>query len=237
VLETRLLNAGYGKLQVIFNISAKIRAKSITAVLGPNGSGKSTFLRAISGFATIYSGEILYEKKNITQNPAHKRARDGIAYLPQTDNIFSNLTVIENLKIAGYLLDKDETEERIKIVFDLFPELEALMQRKAGGLSGGERQFLAIGSALIRRSKILLLDEPTAHLSQRYSREILERIVELRDRLDLTIVLVEQNVKEAVEISDDAYILVNGKIVFGGRVDEILSTTPIDRIPARYFLN
>ena len=237
MLETILLNSGYGKLQVIFDISTKIKARNITAVLGPNGSGKSTLLKAISGLATIYSGEILYENQDITQNPAHKRAKHGIAYLPQTDNIFSNLTVKENLNIAGYLLDKHEIKDRTNVVLDLFPELEAFMQRKAGGLSGGERQFLAIGSALIRRSKILMLDEPTAHLSQKLSTKIFERIVDLRDRLNLTIMLVEQNVKETLEISDNAYILVNGQVAFEGKTEELFDGKRIDSITAKYFLN
>ena len=231
-----LLNSGYGELQVIFDISAKIKAGTITAVLGPNGSGKSTLLKAISGLATIYSGKIIYKNQDITQNPAHKRAKHGIAYLPQTNNIFSNLTVKENLKIAGYLIEKHEIKEQIGMVLDLFPELEPFMQRKAGGLSGGGRQFLAIGSALIRRSKILMLDDPTAHLSPRLSNIIFERIVELRDKLNLTIIFVEQNVKGALEISDTAYILVSGEVVFDGRVNELLDTCPINSIPTRYFI-
>jgi len=236
VLETMLLNSGYGELQVIFDISAKIKAGTITAVLGPNGSGKSTLLKAISGLATIYSRKIIYENQDITQNPAHKRAKHGIAYLPQTNNIFSNLTVKENLKIAGYLIEKHEIKEQIGMVLDLFPELEPFMQRKAGGLSGGGRQFLAIGSALIRRSKILMLDDPTAHLSPKLSNIIFERIVELRDKLNLTIIFVEQNVKGALEISDTAYILVSGEVVFDGRVNELLDTCPINLIPTRYFI-
>ncbi|HEC57660.1 MAG TPA: ABC transporter ATP-binding protein [Candidatus Syntrophoarchaeum butanivorans] len=222
MLRTRSLNGGYGELQVIFDINAAIKAGKITAVLGPNGSGKSTFLKAISGLATVYRGEIRYDGRDITRMPSHRRARLGIAYLPQTDNLFSNLTVAENLRIAGYTLGEDKIKERIDAVLDIFPELGRFMKRKAGSLSGGERQFLAIGSALIREAKMLLLDEPTAHLSPKLSEVIFNRILELNDRYGLTIALVEQNVKGALQISDEAYVLVNGQVAFEGRGDELL---------------
>ena len=115
-------------------MSSWIRGGAITAVIGPNGSGKSTFLKIISGLATVYSGAVLYGNQDITGIPTHERAKLGIAYLPQTDNVFSNLTVRENLKIAGYVVDKDEIRERMDTVLDLFPELEGFMNRKAGGL-------------------------------------------------------------------------------------------------------
>ncbi|MHC1595322.1 MAG: branched-chain amino acid ABC transporter ATP-binding protein [Candidatus Syntropharchaeales archaeon] len=233
MLEARLLNGGYGELQVIFNINAVIKKKRITAIIGPNGSGKSTFLKTLSGLATIYSGEIIYEDQDITRISPHRRAKLGIAYLPQTDNVFSNLTVRENLQIAGYLVDKHEMRERIAIVLDLFPELEHFMNRKAGGLSGGERQFLAIGSALIKRSRILMLDEPTAHLSPKLSGTIFERIVELRDKLDLTIVLVEQNVKRALEIADHTYILQSGQVAFEGGSRGLLERGGVEK----YFIS
>ncbi|OFV68380.1 MAG: branched-chain amino acid ABC transporter ATP-binding protein [Candidatus Syntrophoarchaeum caldarius] len=234
MLETELLNCGYGELQVIFDLSASIERGMITAVLGPNGSGKSTFLKALSGLATIYSGCVRYEGQDVTSMPAHQRAKLGIAYLPQTNNVFSNLTVSENLQIAGYVLDKREVEDRIDAVLDLFPELEGYMHKKAGTLSGGERQFLAIGSALIRKSKILMLDEPTAHLSPKLSAIVLERISELRNKLNLTIVLVEQNVKDTLLISDYAYILVSGRVAYYGDAGALRDTPSLDLIIKKF---
>jgi branched-chain amino acid transport system ATP-binding protein len=222
VLRTEKLNAGYKELHILFDVNADIRRKDITTVVGPNGSGKSTFLKAVFGLATIHSGKVIYKDQDITRVPPHERTKMGIAYLPQTDNVFTNLTVEENLKIAGYTLEKDELKDRIDLALDVFPELTKYMKRKAGTLSGGERQFLAIATALVRKSEILMLDEPTAQLSPKFAEIIFSKILELRDRLGLTILLVEQNVKRALEISDRAYMLISGRVVFEGKASDLL---------------
>ncbi len=223
ILKVENVNAGYGKLHILFDISAKVYDNQITTIVGPNGSGKSTFLKTIFGLSTIYSGKILYDEKDVTNVPPHEKTKLGIAYLPQTDNVFVNLSVEENLKIAGYTLDKDEVEERIKIALEVFPELKKHMKRKAGHLSGGERQFLAIATALVRKSKLLMLDEPTAQLSPKFAETIFSKIIELRKKFGLTILLVEQNVKKALEISDRAYMLIGGKVIFEGSAKDLLS--------------
>jgi len=222
VLRTEKLNAGYKELHILFDVNADIRRKDITTVVGPNGSGKSTFLKAVFGLATIHSGKVIYKDQDITRVPPHERTKMGIAYLPQTDNVFTNLTVEENLKIAGYTLEEDELKDRIDLALDVFPELTKYMKRKAGTLSGGERQFLAIATALVRKSEILMLDEPTAQLSPKFAEIIFSKILELRDRLGLTILLVEQNVKRALEISDRAYMLISGRVVFEGKASDLL---------------
>lgn len=222
MLRTEKLNAGYKELHILFDVNADIRRKDITTVVGPNGSGKSTFLKAVFGLATIHSGKVIYKDQDITRVPPHERTKMGIAYLPQTDNVFTNLTVEENLKIAGYTLEKDELKDRIDLALDVFPELTKYMKRKAGTLSGGERQFLAIATALVRKSEILMLDEPTAQLSPKFAEIIFSKILELRDRLGLTILLVEQNVKRALEISDRAYMLISGRVVFEGKASDLL---------------
>ncbi len=223
ILKVENVNAGYGKLHILFDVSAKVYDNQITTIVGPNGSGKSTFLKTIFGLSTIYSGKILYDEKDVTNVPPHEKTKLGIAYLPQTDNVFVNLSVEENLKIAGYTLDKDEVEERIKIALEVFPELKKHMKRKAGHLSGGERQFLAIATALVRKSKLLMLDEPTAQLSPKFAETIFSKIIELRKKFGLTILLVEQNVKKALEISDRAYMLIGGKVIFEGSAKDLLS--------------
>ncbi len=215
------LNAGYKELHILFDVNTAIE-DGITAFVGPNGSGKSTLLKAIFGLATVYSGRIIYDGMDITRMKPYTRTRLGITYLPQVNNIFSDLSVRENLIIAGYTLDRSEFEDRLSTVMDIFPELERLKSRKAGVLSGGEKQFLAISTALIRKSEVLMLDEPTAHLSSKLAEKVFQRIAELRDRLGLRIALVEQNVRGALEISDRANMLVGGRIVFEGDASELL---------------
>ncbi len=222
MLKAEELNAGYKELHILFDVNADVKEKRITAVVGPNGSGKSTLLKAIFGLATIYSGRVLLNGRDITGIPPHEKTRLGIAYLPQIENVFVNLTVEENLKIAGYILEKGELKDRIDLALDIFPELKEFLKRKAGTLSGGERQFLAIATALVRKSNVLMLDEPTAQLSPKFAEMIFNKILELRDRLGLTILLVEQNVRKALEISDRAYMLIGGRVVFEGKAIDLL---------------
>jgi branched-chain amino acid transport system ATP-binding protein len=230
VILTENLNAGYKEVQVLFDINAKIERGGITSIVGPNGSGKSTLLKSIFGLTNIYSGKVLYKEEDITKVPAHNRTKLGIAYLPQVDNVFTNLTVEENLKIAGYTLENHEYEERREIALSAFPELKDFLNRKAGTLSGGERQFLAIATALIRKAEVLMLDEPTAQLSPKFAEIIFDKILDLRDDFKLTIALVEQNVKRALEISENAYLLVSGRVAFDGRANELLEHEKFEKL-------
>ena len=223
IIKVKNLNAGYGKLQILFDVNATIEKGKITTVVGPNGSGKSTFLKTLFGLTRIYSGEIIFKDKDITKVPPHQKARMKIAYLPQTNNVFANLTVEENLKIAGYVLDKDKVKERIEVALSVFPELKDIMKRKAGTLSGGHRLFLAMGRALVRDAEVLMLDEPTAQLAPKLAELIFEKIIEMRDDFGLTILLVEQNAKRALEISDNGYMFVSGKVAFEGTAEELLN--------------
>ncbi|AEA46835.1 branched-chain amino acid ABC transporter ATP-binding protein [Archaeoglobus veneficus] len=222
MLRTEKLNAGYRELHILFDVDATIEDNKITTVVGPNGSGKSTFLKSVFGLTTVYSGKVLFRSEDITKVPPHQRTKKGIAYLPQIDNVFANLTVEENLKIAGYTLEKNELKDRIDLALDVFPELNKYLKKRAGALSGGERQFLAIATALVRKAELLMLDEPTAQLSPKMAGIIFDKIVELRDRLGLTILLVEQNVTGALEISDNAYLLASGRVIFSGKAEELL---------------
>ncbi|WP_456469287.1 branched-chain amino acid ABC transporter ATP-binding protein [Archaeoglobus sp.] len=230
MLRTVKLNAGYKELHILFDVDAEMGKNKITAVVGPNGSGKSTLLKSIFGLATIHSGQVFFNGGEITGYPPHARTKMGIAYLPQTDNVFANLTVEENLKIAAYTLDKDEVKSRINTALDVFPELERFMKRKAGTLSGGERQMLAMATALVRKANVLMLDEPTAQLAPKFAELIFDRILKLRDDLKLTILLVEQNVQRALEISDDAYLLVSGRVAFRGKADDLLEHEKFEKL-------
>ncbi len=230
MILTENLNAGYKEVQVLFDINSKIEKGGITSIVGPNGSGKSTLLKSIFGLTNIYSGKVVYKDEDITKVPAHNRAKIGIAYLPQVDNVFTNLTVEENLKIAGYTLENHEYEERKEIALSAFPELNDFLNRKAGTLSGGERQFLAISTALIRKAEVLMLDEPTAQLSPKFADIIFDKILDLRDDFKLTIALVEQNVRRALEISENAYLLVSGRVAFEGKANELLEHEKFEKL-------
>lgn len=229
MLRTENLSAGYKQLQILFNVSVSVE-KGITAIIGPNGSGKSTLLKSIFGMATIHSGNVFLDGKDITRLPPHEKVRLGIAYLPQTDNVFANLTVEENLKIAGYGVEKSELKDRIDSALEFFPELRPYLKRKAGSLSGGERQMLAMASALVKESKIMMLDEPTAQLSPKLAEKIFEKIQMFRDEKKLTIMLVEQNVKKALEISERVYLLVSGRVAFAGSSSELICHPKFERM-------
>jgi branched-chain amino acid transport system ATP-binding protein len=222
VLRVKELCAGYGELRILFDIDARVEKGKITTLAGPNGSGKSTFLKSVFGLTTIHSGRVFYNDSDITYTPPHERTRMGIAYLPQVDKVFTNLTVEENLRMAGYTLADDEYGERRDLALEIFPELGGRLRQRAGTLSGGERQFLGIATALIRKADLLMLDEPSAMLSPKFAGVIFGKILELKERFGLTILLVEQNVKRALEISDNAYMLMSGKIVFEGTAKELL---------------
>jgi branched-chain amino acid transport system ATP-binding protein len=215
------LSAGYGKLRVLFDINISIPLNSITAIVGPNGAGKTTLLNSIYGLADIYEGRVLFNGFDVTKLKPYKKARLGIAYVPQMFNIFSELTVYENLVLAGYLLDKKELREKIDSVLDLFPRLREFLHRKAGTLSGGERRMLAIAMGLMKNPKVILLDEVTSDLAPIIVKKVLNTVIDIRDTLKITVVLVEQYVKRALEISDKAYLLVSGKIRFEGNPKDL----------------
>ena len=230
MLRVEGLNAGYEKLHVLFNIEIEVPTRKVTVLVGPNGSGKSTLLKAILGLATVHSGKILLEDLDITFLPPHQKAKMGIAYLPQVENIFTNLTVEENLKMAGYILDEASYLDGLEMALGAFPELKAFMKRKAGTLSGGERQFLAIATALVRKAKLLMLDEPTAQLSPKLMDSMFNRIASLRDELGLTIILVEQNIRRALGIGDNAYLLISGRLAFQGSARELMEHEAFERL-------
>ena len=222
MLDVERVNAGYGKFHVLFDVTAHIEPKKVTVIVGPNGSGKSTFLRAIFGLATVYSGRILFEGEDITGMPPHKVARRGIAYLPQVGNVFLNLTVKENLTMASYMLSEGEARDRLEEVLSYYPILKKYYNRRADTLSGGERQLLAMAMAMMRRPKVMLFDEPTANLAPKVAVEVLNEIVRLRDEHGVTVVLVEQNAKRALERGDNVVLFVGGRVAFEGLCRELL---------------
>jgi branched-chain amino acid transport system ATP-binding protein len=223
ILSVESLNAGYGKFHILFDVDIDVKEREIFIIVGPNGSGKSTLLKTLFGLTKIYSGTIEFEGRDITKLPPHARAKIGLAYLPQVGNVFAELTVLENLKMAGYTLDESVLEERINDVLEIFPFLKEKLRAKAKTLSGGQRQLLAMAMSLIRQPRLMMFDEPTAGLAPKAAREVIDKIVWLRDTLKKTIILVEQNARLALEIGDRAVLLVSGRVAFRGKASELLS--------------
>ncbi len=223
VINVSDLNSGYVNSHILFGVNFEAKEKEITIIVGPNGSGKSTLLKSIFGLCDVYSGQIRYNKEKITEMAPHQIARMKIAYLPQTNNIFPNLNIKENLSMASYTLDSKMQSERISEVFEIFPILKEYKKSKASTLSGGQRQMLAMAMALIRQPKVMLFDEPTASLSPKLAVEALSKIKQISDDFGITVIMVEQNVKKALKIADYVYLLANGKCVFHGSSKELLS--------------
>lgn len=217
------ISSGYGKLQILTDVSLSATPGQLTVVVGPNGSGKSTLLKSIAGLTNIFKGTISMDGKTISGHPSHVIARSGIAYLPQTESTFANLTVAENFKMAAYTVSKKDFETRIKDALAIFPQLESYIRTKVISLSGGERQMVAMTMALVRKPKAILFDEPTANLSPKYATQVLKTVQSLAKERGLTIVLVEQNARRALEIGDTAYLLVGGRNAFKGTAKELLS--------------
>jgi branched-chain amino acid transport system ATP-binding protein len=228
LLTIEKLNAGYKTLQILFDVTITAPRNLLTVVVGPNGSGKSTLLKTVFGLTKIYSGKVFLDGLDITGLPPHKVAEQGIAYLPQVDNVFSNLTVYENLLIAGYGLKRDE--DAVTDVLEMFPHLKTYRNRKAAEMSGGERQMLAIAMALIRKPKLMLFDEPTGNLSPKMATQILKVIKELRDSHGKTIILAEQNAKKALEIGDKAVLLVSGRPAYEGDSQTLLQHEELGKL-------
>jgi len=230
MLEIKDINAGYGRLHVLFDINAKVKDKEINVLVGPNGSGKSTLLKTVMGITQTYSGKVLFNGNNILGLPPHAVTKLGIAYLPQVDNVFANLKVKENLLMASYILGRDEVKERTREVLDDFPILNKYIDQRAGNLSGGERQMLAMAMAMVRRPKIMLFDEPTASLAPKMATEVLDIIVSLRDKHGMTLMLAEQNARRALEHGDEAILLVSGRVMYEGGSLELLNHQELGKV-------
>ena len=230
IIGVRSLSAGYARSHILFDVCFEAKKQEITVIVGPNGSGKSTLLKSIFGLCTIYAGQIEFQGRTITELTPHEIARERIAYLPQVNNVFADLTIRENLIMAGYTISPEEFSARVPEILDTFPILSTYQDSKAKTLSGGERQMLAMGMALIRRPTVMLFDEPTASLSPKLALEVLAKIRQMRDEFDISVILVEQNVKRALKLGDTVYLLANGKNVFDGTPEELQSHQELGRL-------
>ena len=210
------INAGYGDVVIVHDVSVKLDKGEIVAIVGPNGSGKSTFLKSLLGFARLFQGSVFYQGKDITGIASDRVISLGIGYVPQINNVFPNLTISENLDMGAYhRKSRASIKAGMREIFDMFPELEVRKGALAGNLSGGERQMLAIARAMMAEPKVLLLDEPLASLSPKPVAAILSKLGKIRE-IGTAIVIVEQNVKKALSASDRGYVLVNGTCAMEG---------------------
>lgn len=229
LLEVHDLVSGYEKMVIIQGISFNIDNNEIIAIVGPNGSGKSTLVKSIMGFTSIFHGSIIYKGEDITNQKANKLLKMGIVYVPQTNNVFLNLTVKENLELGLLFRDKNKKALKKKELLRLFPILEEKKNKKLYTLSGGERQMVALASAVALDPELLILDEPSVGLAPKLRREFYEKILSIRDA-GTTIIMVEQNARAALKISDRALVLVSGRKVFEGTSEEVLNNPDLGKI-------
>jgi len=217
------INAGYGDAIIVHDVSVKVAEGEIVAIVGPNGSGKSTLLKSLLGFARLFRGRVYYQGKDITGIACDRAVGLGVGYVPQTNNVFPNLTISENLDMGAYhRKGKASIKAGMAEIYEMFPELEVRKNALAGNLSGGERQMLAIARAMMAEPKVLLLDEPLASLSPKPASAILAKMERIRER-GVAMVIVEQNVKKALSVSNRGYVLVNGECAMEGDADSLFA--------------
>ncbi len=224
------LEAGYEPgLLIVRGASLQVASGEIVAILGPNGAGKSTLVKAVAGLVPVSGGRTVLFGQDITRVPAHRMVFEGLAFVPQTDNVFVNLSIAENLELAAALVKADR-RERLAPVYAMFPDLARQRSLPAGQLSGGQRQMLAVARALITRPRLLILDEPSAGLSPKLVGQVFDKLREVRAS-GVTVLLVEQNVKAALALADRAAVLVEGRERIVAASAELLGD---ERIAALY---
>lgn len=220
MLETVALRAGYGEHDVLHEVSLSVSPSGFVSVIGPNGAGKSTLLKAIYGLVDTRGGRVLFEGRDVTARGPHELTRLGLNYVPQLDNVFPSMSVLENLEIGAVPLSGG-SKERLEAVLEMFPALEACRRQRAGTLSGGERQMLALARALMPSPRLLLLDEPSAALAPTVVDALFERL-EAVNQSGVAILMVEQNARRSLGVCDYGYVLDMGRNRYEGPGRELL---------------
>lgn len=233
MLRIQKINSYYGLAHVLKNVSLHVNKGETVTLIGANGAGKTTTLRSISGLQPIREGTILFEGRDITRASVEKKVRLGIAQVPEGRQIFWPMTVFENLEMGGFLVYKTQGRRQLKTtiaeMFDIFPILKERRRQYAGSLSGGEQQMLAIAMALMIRPKLLLLDEPSMGLAPLVVRDIFQIINRLKKENDLTVLLVEQNARVALNIADRGYVMETGRIILEDSARALLANQEVKR--------
>ena len=224
-LHAENMLGGYGETTILNRCSVGVKKGEIAVIVGPNGAGKSTAMKAIFGMLNLIEGSIFFDNNDITALSPQDRVKRGMGFVPQTNNVFTSMTVLENLEMGGFT-NQDKLENNIAEVFKLFPVLEEKKSQVVGELSGGQRQQVAVGRALMTNPKLLMLDEPTAGVSPIVVKELFGKIIDIA-KTGIAILMVEQNAKQALEIADTGYVLVQGENKFTDKGSALLSNKEV----------
>ena len=229
MMDLQNVSAGYGELQILYDVSLNVQLGEIVALVGANGAGKSTLINTITGMLPISSGQILFDDIPMRNVRAHTVIRHGISLVPEGRRLFPYMTVLENLEVGAYIEKNGNViNENLQWVFSIFPKLKERRKQLAGTFSGGEQQMLTIGRALMTRPKFLILDEPSLGLAPMIVNEVFD-VIQLLLKEGVTILLVEQNVRRCLEIANRAYVLEHGRIVMGGKSKELLEDEKVKK--------
>ncbi|MFH1287998.1 MAG: ABC transporter ATP-binding protein [bacterium] len=229
ILKVDNIVSGYGHVEIVKEVSLRISKNEIVSIIGPNGTGKSTLLKSIFGLVKKFSGSVFFDNKDITGLKPYQIVRKGMCYVPQDNNVFSSLTVGENLDMGAFVRH-DDYKKSLEEVYNIFPLLSDFKSKKAGNLSGGQQKMLAIGMALMLTPKLLLLDEPSAGLAPNMVEEMMKKIELINREEQAAILMVEQNAKRALSISDRGYVLSMGKNEFEDTGAALLNNPDIGKL-------
>ena len=224
-LSAENMLGGYGETTILNDCSISVQKGEIAVIVGPNGAGKSTAMKAIFGMLDLRAGNIIFDGKDITDLKPQERVKSGMGFVPQTHNVFTSMTVMENLEIGGFT-NQENLSKNISEVFKLFPVLREKQKQLVGELSGGQRQQVAVGRALMTNPKLLMLDEPTAGVSPLVVKELFEKIISIA-RTGIAILMVEQNARQALEIADNGFVLVQGENKYTDKGSKLLSNKEV----------
>ena len=224
-LSAENMLGGYGETTILNDCSISVKKGEIAVIVGPNGAGKSTAMKAIFGMLDLRAGNIIFDGKDISDLKPQERVKSGMGFVPQTHNVFTSMTVMENLEIGGFT-NQENLSKNISEVFKLFPVLEEKQKQQVGELSGGQRQQVAVGRALMTNPKLLMLDEPTAGVSPLVVKELFEKIISIA-KTGIAILMVEQNARQALEIADNGFVLVQGENKYTDKGSKLLSNKEV----------
>lgn len=229
MLKLERVRAGYGAIEVLFDVSLEVDEREYVCVLGPNGAGKTSLLRTIMGATRVTGGSIAFEGRNLLDIGEHRRAELGIGYVPEGRQVWPSLTVEENLGLGAWA-NRSVVRDQLQMVLELFPRLRERLRHRGGVLSGGEQQMVAIGRALMSRPRLMLIDEPSMGLAPRAYEAVLDALVSLRAERPLAVLLVEQKPQEAMELCDRGYVLMGGTVQASGTDDEIRKKAGLEEV-------
>ncbi len=230
MLQVKGIDVYYGDVQVLKGISLDVQDKELVAVIGANGAGKTTLMKTISGLLKPRKGSITFDGKVISDMPGHKVVNEGVVQVPEGRLLFPEMSVLENLQMGAFQVrDKKMYDEKLEMVYGMFPRLKEREKQLAGTLSGGEQQMVAVGRALMSSPKMIMFDEPSLGLSPKLVSSIFEMVVRINKELGITALLVEQNVQHSCQISDRAFVVENGEVVLSGRGVDMLQNDHVRR--------